>query len=53
MSNPDWLSFKSRKAWCGRLAELSSWVVKVMRKVSAPVNASGLARGFEEEILIE
>lgn len=53
MSNPVWVSCNNRKAWCGRFAELPSWVVKVTRNVSAPESETALDSGLEEENLEE
>lgn len=51
MSNPVWVSCNNRKAWCGRFAELPSWVVKVTRNVSAPESETALDSGLDEENL--
>lgn len=52
MSSPLWGSCNRRKAWCGRFAELPSWVVKVTRSVSAPAMVTGFDSGFAEENLL-
>lgn len=52
MSNPVWGSCNRRNAWCGRFAELPSWVVNVTRNVSAPAIVTGFESGLVEENLV-